>query len=533
MKRQLPRSIREACGLFPWLLILSFLSAPVCRAQTPPVHWVQQAASSNSVVGYDVALDGLGFIYAVGSVKQTATFGNMTVGGGGFGGFITKYDPSGQVLWAKSVDGAYCESVATDGAGNEYVTCASVPDGIGATFGTTYVTNPFGNVGESFIAKVDSAGNFIWVQPLAASLGLYIYGVTVDAARNCYVTGGWSNGQAQPIFGGITITNFPTNNSGGFLAKFDASGNLLWATLAGGAGSGIGLDRQGKVFVTGSFDGESTWGSGSNQINLSSQAAGGSLFLAKFDSDGSPVWVSSAKDSTFAAGGTPLAIGSDGSVFIAELPTFDNHGTSGFVGKYSATGNLLWQQPFTNAYPASVAMDASNAVYVTGYYTGIAGFGGMNMASTSTDNMFLAKFDSFGNLQWAGGFESSGTVVGSGIVVTNLGQNVYLTGHFASTATFGNFTLTATTNQQGFFLASLGVGSPPPPDLSLHFYPGLTPGITIRGVAGQTYQLDYADSLQTDWRPWVRFVLPYSPYTLFDPAPNQAMRFYRAALIQQ
>ncbi len=54
-----------------------------------------------------------------------------------------------------------------------------------------------------------------------------------------------------------------------FVAKYDATGRLLWVHRAGGRGSdvayGIALDSFGQVFLTGSFYGDAYFG----RINLS------------------------------------------------------------------------------------------------------------------------------------------------------------------------------------------------------------------------------------------------------------------------
>ena len=56
-------------------------------------------------------------------------------------------------------------------------------------------------------------------------------GMSLDANGNCYATG-WFDGTND--FGGVTLTN---NNVGGqdiFVAKYNSTGALQWARLAGG-----------------------------------------------------------------------------------------------------------------------------------------------------------------------------------------------------------------------------------------------------------------------------------------------------------
>lgn len=64
------------------------------------------------------------------------------------------------------------------------------------------------------------------------------------------------------------------------------------------------------------------------------------------------------------------------------------------------------------------------------------------------------------------------------------------------------------------------------PHLSVELYAG----ITIEGNVGTTNQIDYVTNLgDTNWIELTNFVLPQSPYLLFDPGSSRAQRrFYRA-----
>lgn len=59
---------------------------------------------------------------------------------------------------------------------------------------------------------------------------------------------------------GAGTANLTTGDLDIFLAKYDASGNCVWARKLGGpvffdAGFGLALDGSGNIFVTGSFGG--------------------------------------------------------------------------------------------------------------------------------------------------------------------------------------------------------------------------------------------------------------------------------------
>jgi len=176
-----------------------------------------------------------------------------------------------------------------------------------------------------------------------------------------------------------------------------AAQELVWAKRAGGAGTGdagtaVAVDGSGNIYVTGTFQGTATFGLGeANQTALVS-AGSDDIFLARYDSNGLLQWAKRA-------GGSGLDRG------------------------------------------ASIAVDGSGDIYVTGFFQGTATFGvgeanQTALTSAGSDDIFLAQYDSTGTLQWAKRAGGTGLDRGAGIAVDDLG-NSYVTGWFNGTATFG------------------------------------------------------------------------------------------------
>lgn len=463
--------------------------------------------------------------------------------------------------------------MAVDAAGNAYITGSSghpwfpplvytdpvtgepsfiLIYGGTATFGSLVVTN---TSADFILAKVDAAGNFVWVQrvggigvPLVYSdpitgnqsfiPGFFVAvgrAITVDVHGSCYVTGGF-NGVAT--FGGTAL--YSAGGSDAFVAKYDTAGTLVWAKRAGGtneeSGDGIALDRDGNILVMGSFSGSAHWGNLYAGSNLTSHAES-DAFLAKYNGAGNLIWVTAFEATGDTSGinhANAVAVASDGSSYIsgyASTNYWDDDPGLGFLCKYSASGALLWSRFATNAGMYALAVDSADNVYVNADFTGTAKFGETNLVSSHADTnwteRFVAKYDSAGNLLWA---QVLGGAVGSypgGIALAGP-DNFYLTGGFSATASFGEFTLTSGADVD-LFLAKVGVGgSAPQPGLALRLYPGLT----IDGLAGRLYRIEASDSIQTNWQALTNLTLPYSPYLWMDTAPGQARRFYRAVLVQ-
>lgn len=139
-------------------------------------------------------------------------------------------------------------------------------------------------------------------------------------------------------------------------------------------------------------------------------------------------------------------------------------GEFAFVAKYDVNGTVQWvtHMGLTSgtggAQATGVAIDANENIYVTGYYTtssltplsvfnysGLAGtviqvsLYGTFPALTQTNggNVFLVKYDTNGQAQWATKLDSGGFDEGLSIAVDSA-ANVYLTGYYGGQTTSGN-----------------------------------------------------------------------------------------------
>jgi hypothetical protein len=100
----------------------------------------------------------------------------------------------------------------------------------------------------------------------------------------------------------------------------------------------------------------------------------------------------------------------------------------------------------------SVAVDANGNTYITGYYTGTAVFGSQSIAEYGGGDLFVAKLNVAGEVQWvrrAGG--ASYLDLGNAIAVDD-SANVYITGGFRGTSAFGTVNLTSTLNSTDVFI---------------------------------------------------------------------------------
>ena len=136
-----------------------------------------------------------------------------------------------------------------------------------------------------------------------------------------------------------------------------------------------------------------------------------------------------------------------------------NKNTSLYIAVLNSNGTVKWGANSTLQgvkgviVPNSVAMDDSGNTYITGYFTDTVALGPVRLASSDFLNLFLAKYDTAGNVAWVqiatpGDKES----IGVSLVTDSLG-NVYITGGFADTLIIGSKRITTVKYGEDVFLA--------------------------------------------------------------------------------
>ena len=186
----------------------------------------------------------------------TATFGTTTLtNSGNYDFFIAKYDPNGNVLWAKSADGIEDEtgwSVSCDISGNAYVTGDYQSPTM--NIGTAVLTN-LNNNGNVFIAKYEASGGVVWAESSQGSNNSDVgRSISVNATGDIFVTGGI--GSDTISFGSQMIIPPINSLSPIFVTTYDPNGNVLCATYLNTGGWGVpsvAADLFGNAAVVGSF----------------------------------------------------------------------------------------------------------------------------------------------------------------------------------------------------------------------------------------------------------------------------------------
>ena len=365
---------------------------------------VQVGGASNYGSVYKVEADGAGNVLIAGIFAGSVEIGapgrpSLTLATGAINeGFLAKFDPAGNALWARTFGAAADPRVAygmtADAAGN------------------VYATGSEGN--RLFVAKYSAAGATVWTQVVSGATGTVAFGkgVAVDPAGNVLVVGPYWGGKID--FNPDPLkTNFLTSvlyTQDAFVLKLNPTGAYVWAGSMGGPGqeapSSVAVDGAGNVLVSGYY--------------------GSDLKHNKNDFD---------------PGQGILSLPGSGGSFVVKL---------------DPNRNLIWGRSVAEA--RDMALDAAGNVYTTGRFGGTVDFdpgpGTFNLTAGGAD-VFVSKLDSNGSFVWAVDVLMSGPGsmgISFGIAVDGLG-NVFTTGYFKGTVDFdpsaGTYSLTSTLDSSG------------------------------------------------------------------------------------
>ncbi|NUQ74479.1 MAG: SBBP repeat-containing protein [Polyangiaceae bacterium] len=177
----------------------------------------------------------------------------------------------------------------------------------------------------------------------------------------------------------------------GYVARFDAAGNTVWVTQISGDGaqyvSSLTTDIFGGAIAAGELLGSMSV-AGADPVTLpdGQQAA----FVTRFDLRGAHHWTRILRETT---GMRSTAV-------------------------------------------CGVAADSSGNVTVAGDFRGSVDFGGQTRTGDFDDNIFVAHYDSDGNLVWVNSYQTPRGIYCNDIAVDNEG-NILVTGSYGSAINFG------------------------------------------------------------------------------------------------
>ena len=366
--------------------------------------------------GTAIVADQIGNVYVAGYFSDYMDCdpgpGIVYLGSNGFKDiFILKLDQFGNFIWGKNIGGIPDDkiiAIALDSTGNLLLTGSF---GGTADFDPGLGTYNLVSQGQSdiFVAKLDTSASLIWAFGMGNMNEDYGQSLSVDPMGNVIVQGVFNlDVDFDPDISVYTLTSIGTYQ---FIAKYDSSGNFIWANGKRAIGNSMATDLNGNIFSTGYFYSTVDFDPDTGTQFLTSMGYQ-DIYVQKLDPGGNLEWVHQF-GSTQSDEGFGLDCDSLGNVYICgqfhDTVDFDpgqneeiliqpgNYSyQAGFIAKYTNNGDLCWAKD-ASPYLASNSLnvDNNNTIYIgntfplaTDFFPGIAQF---NLTPNGGLDMFVLK----------------------------------------------------------------------------------------------------------------------------------------------
>lgn len=361
----------------------------------------------------------------------------ITLNGSGNSTTIIKYNSSGVVQWTNYFSGvSQGNDISIDSQNNIYIVAqysaiaSEIPlfkSNTGAGNTSANLSLPISSATGSSAAalvKYNSNGNPVWATCLNGTFNKIGKTVKVDLEDNVYFCGSYNSQNLVDVFDGLSSGSsyvssgiqLPIMSSlfAVFIIKYNSLGKAQWATYISSTLMNvfkIQTDYANNLYITGiyrtpalgtvSINNSVTSGSTypASQISLKTSVSGASdLYLIKFNSSGQTQWAT-VIDATSGTSPRSIAIDTNNNLYL--------------IGNYNnATNPLFLDNAITqgSAYPQSL----------------------ISLPATISTYIFLAKYNSSGEVQWAVTLGSIGSSNSGNSVWIDSENRVYITGTYSS-----------------------------------------------------------------------------------------------------
>jgi hypothetical protein len=357
--------------------------------------WAKGFGGINCDYSNNICIDENQNVYIAGMYSISIDFGDTIIlGKNEFDAFIAKFDNNGNLKWAKTFAGN----------GDDYCYAIKYRDGYVYATGAFSDTVSFDAINlissgftDSYLAKIDTSGNIIWIKKAGGTGDDNANGIGIDASDNVFLSGRFSN-----------ISNFGTFqlNSNGqqdiFLCKYNSNGTEQWVKQMGGTwddqSGEVALDHFGNLYAIGRVRGNFS-------IDTNTFDGLRGFMLTKFDNNGNLKWLKQG-DATWDCGWSDLVIDNLDNIYVAgdfsDTAFFENDtiiGTGNYTyqgcfARFANDGSMLWVKHTTNTgtcIPACIYSNNDSILYLTGMYSGLVTFDDITLTPIGSNDIFIVK----------------------------------------------------------------------------------------------------------------------------------------------
>lgn len=448
--------------------------------------WAKQIKGKNSYSNTSkttaIKLNSAGEIYIAGSFNDTIIFGTsqfvstaITPGFGTPDGYVAKLDQNGNLLWFKQFKCLLtCEitDITLDNSGNIYA-IGSFSQAVTVDTSTRTGSN---NNSALLIAKINPAGNIMWVNITLNGQGGHSRGMAITTGKNkdIFISGTL---EKKTKIGGLEID--AKSDIRFILARFDQSGKLKWVKATGETNplspkNSLASDEHSNLYMTGSVSDKNTF----DTIAFDAVSKG-SFFVAKLDSSGVARWLRQSSMTSLLEEGNGIEYKSSSCIYITGTFAADNFSVGGitvnratslggkdmFLMKMQNNGTVNWIRQSHGTAPdcrgLGLALNSDSSVFVTGRYGSPTSGGagsydvtlgeGINAVSLNNGGLldvFVAKYNYNGNLLWTN-IVTSTNAEESYAIASNGANSAFIAGIFRNETTLGSINLKTTPYPSG------------------------------------------------------------------------------------
>jgi hypothetical protein len=405
--------------------------------------------------GKTIAKDASGNIYIAGNFKRRVDFDpgagfSYLVSSGYSDIYISKYDASGNFLYAARIGGPEEENVTSIAVNNnnELIVTGSFRSScdFDPGMGVSSLTTSGGK--DIFIAKYNSVGSLLYAKRIGGTNDDAVSSLVLDHSDNISLIGSFS--------GSVDFDPDPSaavlNSGNSFLAKYNSAGSYLYAKSLGTCLSNdISVDNNSNVYLTGNYQYGNDFDPGPGIANLTSPSGWGvkTIFIAKYDSLGNYVFAKPLNGNALNAG-TKVTATSNGEFYIAGYQQYSNNvdmdpgpavvttNSSRFWVKFDSLGEFSFVREISASIEA-IELNDNNEVFLCGAFQGTSnlepGVSSSIMSAFGAFDIYIAKYDLAGNFLYVKNIGGLDNDRGNAIAVDSTG-NVFITGYFTNQADF-------------------------------------------------------------------------------------------------
>lgn len=451
--------MKKILFLFLWMCACCF-----SKAQYSELKWGKNVGSAYRESFTDVAVDGTGSVYTVGSFEKEFDVDpgagiELITPLGSSDLFIMKHDSSGKFLWARTLGSRFSESTAKIAFSAEGYLWLSTP--LIDTFfwqsrssGTRFIS---GGETDILLLKIDPAGNFVESFQIGG-LGKQIpTSIKIDDSLNIFLTGAYTGDvDFDPGPGTAILSSRATQT--GYVLKLGKTGSFRWVNQFearfNAVVNDLTIDRQRNIYLCGIFGDTLDLDPGPGIKKVVSTGSY-DMFFEKLSPTGELIWARTCggtkqdnaarvqvdrKGNLFCSGDFRDYIDIDPGSGVTMLYASAPGNACPFIFQLDSSGKYNWGGQLYNSSIAATTMDTADNFIASGNYVGKLDFdigpGTRYLEAAGYGDMFLMKLNTKGALLSAEGFGSRTIYVYGGGLAVNQWNDLYFAGSFNGTVNF-------------------------------------------------------------------------------------------------